>query len=406
MAKNKKKKGFSISGIIAALILLGIISEYFTVIIIIGAILLVLGILYLYGKHKASQDGNIMQDSQRDKSIQTSHEQAQNLFIKKEQVKRSIDILTDSINLINSSNNLGVVLRRYDMAIDSLNKLSTYTESDLNSLGFRLKEPVQSTLRKLQDNKTEILNQAITRNLEHEINSVTKNELKVKHLNTFRKMYENNMLLPPENKNFLIEQYDIYASKYVPQTYTQIDSTNHTVQTLTIYDNKSYDYHVGPDEFIGKFYELSSLIDSSKDIEAKIQACEESYPLLKEFCRFCLEEDDGELPPVINCRDIGPEMYMRLGKWDDVERVIQICSDANAYYPDNDNEIRSYYTDYKRIATLALSYIKDNPGCLQNKMYDALHVTEDDREVLKHFLRCSLQIKKEKSGKTNKLYLA
>ncbi len=405
MAKNKKKKGFSISGIIAALILLGIISEYFTVIIIIGAILLVLGILYLYGKHKASQDGNIMQDSHGDKRIQASHEQTQNLFIKKEQIKKSIDILTDSINLINSSNNLGVVLRRYDMAIDSLNELSAYTESDLNSLGFRLKEPVQNTLCKLQDNKTEILNQAITRNLEHEINSVTKNELKIKHLTTFRKMYENNMLLPPENKNFLIEQYNIYVSKYVPQTYTQIDSINHTVQTLTIYDNKSYDYHVGPDEFISKFYELSSLIDLSKNIEAKIQACEESYPLLKEFCRFCLEED-GELPPVINCRDVGLEMYMRLGKWDDVERVIRICSEANAYYPDNNNEILSYYNDYKRIANLALSYIKDNPGYPQNKMYDALHVTEEDREVLKHFLRCSLQIKKEKSGRTNKLYLA
>lgn len=397
MAKNTKKKGSFILEIIAILILLGIIEEYFTVIIIVVVVFLILVLLYVYGSHKKLHNSNI---------VQPHYSQATSRSPEKEQIKRRVEILTDSINLVNDSKNLDIVLRRYNMAIDSLNKLSVYTDNEFSSLGLHLKEPIQSTLHRLEDNKIEIINQAITRNLENEITSVSKNETKIKRIASFLNKYEYNELIPLESRNFLAEQCKIYASKYLPQTYTQINSIDHTVQTLTVFDEGKYTYNIRNDNFISKFYELSSLIDSSKDINAKLDACEKSYPLLKEFCRFCIENDGGELPPLINCRDVGPEMYMRLGRWDDAERAIQICSDANAYYPDNDNEMRTYYSDYRRVAELAISYIRDNPGCLQNKMYNVLHVSEDDRETLKHFLRCSLQIKKEKSGKTNKLYLA
>ena len=332
MAKNTKKKGSFIIEAIVILILLGIIQEYFTVIIIVVAVFLILALLYAYSSHKKPHNSNI---------VQPPYSQVSSRSLEKEQIQRRVEILTDSINLVNDSKNLDIVLRRYNMAIDSLNKLSAYTEEEFNSLGFKLKEPIQSTLHRLEDNKIEIINQAITRNLENEIASVSKNETKLKRITSLLSRYENNELIPVESRNFLVEQCKIYASKYLPQTYTEINSIDHTVQTLTVFDKGKYTYNIRNDDFISKFYELSSLIDSSKDVNAKLDACEKSYPLLKEFCRFCLENDGGELPPLINCRDVGPEMYMRLGRWDDVERVIQICSDANAYYPDNDNEIWS-----------------------------------------------------------------
>lgn len=394
---GKKKKASFISGAISFLLLAAIINEFSAVIIPIVVVLLVLTALYFYGKHKETQTDNAAPDFQP---------QPQSMLISKEQARRQVEILTDSIELVNDSNDLDVVLHRYNLAIDSLTKLSAYTSSELNTLGITLKEPIQNTLCKMQDNKVKIFNQAITRNLEHEINSAAKIQTKLQRISDFRSRYENNMLLPPESKEFLASQCDTYASMYVYQKHIQINSIDHTVQTLTVYGNGQYTYDIQNDDFTKKFYELSSLIDSSRDIYAKLDACEKSYPLLKEFCRFCLENDDGELPPIINCRDTGPEMYMRLGRWEDAERAIQICADANAYYPDNDNEAWSYYNTYKRIASLAVSYIKDNPGCLQNKIYDAINVTGDERETLKHFLRCSFQIRKEKSGKTNRLYLA
>lgn len=185
---------------------------------------------------------------------------------------------------------------------------------------------------------------------------------------------------------------------YAPQSYTQINSIEHTVKSITRSSNGTLTYHEQSDNFIKEFYELSSVIDSRRNIYEKIDACEKSYPFLKEYWRFCIENDDGELPPFINCRDIGPELYMRLGRWSDVERVIQICAEANAYYPNNDNEIWTYYSNYKRIANLAAIYIQNNPGCLQNRIYSALNVADDDKEHLQHFLRCSLQIRKEKHG--------
>ena len=394
---EKKKKTSFISGVISFLLLAVIINEFSAVIIPIVAVLLVLSALYFYVKHKETQTGNAAPDFQP---------QPQSMPISKEQARRQAEILTDSINLVNDSNNLDVVLRRYNLATDSLTKLSAYTSSELKTLGVTLKEPIQNTLCKMQDNKVKIFNQAITRNLEHEINSATRIQTKLQRISDFRSRYENNMLLPPESKDFLASQCNAYASMYVPQKHMQINSIDHTVQTLTVSANGQYTCSIQNDDFMKEFYELSSLIDSSRDIYAKLDACEKSYPLLKDFCRFCLENDNGELPSIINCRDTGPEMYMRLGRWEDAERATQICADANAYYPDNDYEARSYYNTYKRIASLAVSYIKDNPGCLQNKIYDAINVTGDERETLKHFLRCSLQIRKEKSGRTNRLYLA
>lgn len=156
---------------------------------------------------------------------------------------------------------------------------------------------------------------------------------------------------------------------------------------------------------MGEFYRLSSIIETEKNIYKKLEACEESYPMLKEFCKYCIRIDN-ELPPVINCRDIGFELYMRLGRWEDVERVFAICENANAYYPNHGEDEQNYLIGYKNIALSAIKYINENPGCLQKNIYKAMNLQDEDKMHLKHFLRCSLQIHKEKCGTTNKLYIS
>lgn len=387
--KHKKSSTFETIGF---LILLWIIYQYSRQLIIVGGIILLLIILYAIIK---TVDAHALKKSQAN---------ANSAPINMLQVERNIEILTDSLNLVNDSNNLDTVLHRYDMAVEALKKLSVFTNQELTGMGFHIHESPSDTLQRMQDKKIQLFNQAIARNLEHEIASVVKNETKVKKITNFRSRYENHPSLSPENKSFLNDQCNFNVSKYAPQSYTQINSIDHTIKNVARVTDGTLTYHVQPDDFMKEFYELSQRIDSGKDIYEKIDACEKSFPLLKEYCRFCIENDNGELPPHINCRDLGPELYMRLGRWQDVERVIQICTEANAYYPNNDDGIWTYYTNYKRIADLAVSYIRNNPGCLQNRIYNELNVVDDDRENLKHFLRCSLQIKKVKHGNTNESY--
>lgn len=398
MAKNSKKNSNSfISGIIGILIIACILSRFSTFFIILGGGILFFLILYIIVKRS---------NSYNKKSSQNRQTETYNTFAHKDQVKRYVEIMTESISLVNDSNNLDTVLHRYGMAIDMLKKLSEYTISELSAMGLNVKNLPSETLKQMQDKKVQLFNQAITRNLEHDIDSVVKSETKVKKILNFRDKYADNPLLLPANKDFLNEQCNTYITKYMPQNYTQINTIDHTVKTITKSADGALSCNIRPDNFIKEFYELSSLIDSSKDINEKLDACEKSYPLLAEFCRYCIQNDGGELPPFINCRDVGPEMYMRLGRWDDVERVLQICAQANAYYPNDDSKAWEYYSDYKRIANLAVSYIQNNPGLLQSKIYNALNIADDDRNLLKHFLRCSKQIKKVKHGNTNELYIA
>ena len=52
-----------------------------------------------------------------------------------------------------------------------------------------------------------------------------------------------------------------------------------------------------------------------------------------------------------------------------------------------------------------LSYISQNPGCLQRNVYKAMGYEGEERDQLKNFLRDSKQIEKEKYNNTNKLFV-
>ena len=151
------------------------------------------------------------------------------------------------------------------------------------------------------------------------------------------------------------------------------------------------------------FYKHQHSLYEETDIDKQIRLCEADLKKLPEFIMPYLIAD-FHVPEELVCRDLLPELYMQLGKWDKAEATIKKCIAANAYYPQNGLNELTYLASYQKVATEALSYIKQHPGCLQRNIYKALSYEGEKREHLKHFLSCSKQIRKVKHGNTNELY--
>ena len=176
----------------------------------------------------------------------------------------------------------------------------------------------------------------------------------------------------------------------------------HTGEKLTVvtYDDGSALAEMVPDEPFTTFYKLSEDIRTSRDISTKLAACEASYKILPEFVRLTLA-DWGKLPDSIRCRDEGAKLYMRLGDWSAARSAIDKCIAAGAY-PDGGAEALNHLARYEQAARLALAFLDKSSGFPQNKIYKALPAA--DQDCLKEFVRSSLLIRKEKFGRTNKLY--
>lgn len=167
------------------------------------------------------------------------------------------------------------------------------------------------------------------------------------------------------------------------------------------YPDGSFYAECGVGEPFETYFRLSEIIDKSKDIEERLAACEASYKILPRFVRAWLKDSD-RLPDTILCRDVGVELYLRLGRWKDARNAIEKCAGAGVY-DDDGAAMFDYYERYKHTAELALVFLKANEGYLQKNIYRAL--PDADQECLRKFTRSSLLIRKEKSGGTNKLYV-
>lgn len=152
------------------------------------------------------------------------------------------------------------------------------------------------------------------------------------------------------------------------------------------------------------FFNKSALATQAKnDIQQSILLWENTLTLLPLFVK-CELWQYGELPLTIECRDKLPDLYKRLGKWNDAKRVIEFCAAAGAYPNGPEKELADLDL-YSKAADIAIDYIKDNPGTLQKDLYKLLSSSDADQEMLKRFTRTSLQITKEPTGKTNKLFI-
>lgn len=153
------------------------------------------------------------------------------------------------------------------------------------------------------------------------------------------------------------------------------------------------------------YISLSDVIQHSKNIYERIAACEESLKSLPDFVKSCLKQD-GDLPPVIPCRDYAPQLYMNIGQWDNAEKVIRYCISIHAYYPAQEGkETLAWFNEYKKTALKIITYLESNPGTLQKNIYKVTEISEQEKSNARHFCRYSLLLRKEPYGKTNKLYL-
>lgn len=182
--------------------------------------------------------------------------------------------------------------------------------------------------------------------------------------------------------------YDYYFEGYLPKN----------AQISRVVD------FILPAKCTPKLYENHHAIYEEKNIKKRIQLCEDGLKLLPEFMIPYLQAG-FPAPEDLACRDFAAELYMRLGDWNNALRVIQICMAANAYYPESGETELIHLKQYSETATNALAYITEHQGILQRDIYKKL-CPPLDREELKHFVRYSLQIRKEPYKNTNALYVS
>lgn len=316
---------------------------------------------------------------------------------KTEMIKRQMEILYESIDLVNTSNNLETVLRRYDTVCNTVDKLISYPNEELEDAGYFIEEPLSKAKSRIQGHYAVIVNQAIERNMHHEINSLQTAKGKLRRLDTIYSKIKGNGRVTGESLVFLENLYNAMKTELEPQTSDNTEPSAaqpYSGGTPIYFDRR---------QLTDRFYALSRQIESEKDIHLKLKACEESYKLLPQIVQFELEEND-DLSSFICC-DLGPELYMRLGEWENAEKAIDTCIAANAYYPDSGEYALEDLRNYKRVAEQILEFLQMNPGFLQKDIYKAMAFNPDDKDIAMHFLRYSMQIEKEPYNKTYQLYI-
>ena len=383
-----------------------------------------------------------------------------------ETIKRQMQILTESVNLVNDSCDVQTVLKQYDITCQTLEHLLKYTDEEMQAAGFKTLGSLSESFSNILANKESIINQAIQRNFDKKIDSLTTTDEKAKALDTLYNSIRIMEGLDSVNISFLDALYQerknnlcitIQFGQFTPlpneqfktQTGLDIESEEY-VQLSTSGDENvcpmcaqfegkifpvndapklplcpscacAYMYYykndlpsnavishkndfILPSKHTPLFYKHQQSIYNEPDINKQIRLCENDLNKLSEFMTPYINANFNA-PQELVCRDLLPELYMRLGKWDKAEKAIKRCIEANAYYPDNGSEELLYLTTFRKVATQAISYITQNPGCLQRNIYKALPYEADEKECLKHFLRNSLLITKEKFNNTNKLYI-
>ena len=140
--------------------------EIFFTLFLIGIAAYIVFLIYSFLTRKKEAQGN-----------QIHSENSSTYFgAKNDSIKRQLEILMESIALVNDSNNLDTVLHRYDLVCSCLEKLASYSDSELRATGYKLTDSLSDTKDFIQENKISIVNQAIERNIRYELDQLkTKN---------------------------------------------------------------------------------------------------------------------------------------------------------------------------------------------------------------------------------------
>lgn len=268
--------------------------------------------------------------------------------------------LTENLEVVNTSSNYDSAVTAFDAACTALRFLSDFTDEEIRMADCVLDESPALYLSNLLKNKGRLLEKAQARS-----NSSRSNQM-----------------------------------KFVPKQ-TQTKGTSFPVN-----------YPEGTSLY--NFISASSDALNARGDSEKLRQLENLLPAFATFVKDSFNRD-GNLPPYVPCRDILPELYMRYGEWEKAEHVIRLCMSCGAYgcmnntgrwMPETgDTELSTLYERYIA-ADAALSYLSENPGTIQSKMYKISSLSEVNHDALVWFCRYSHQIQKEKDGKSNRLYVA
>lgn len=152
------------------------------------------------------------------------------------------------------------------------------------------------------------------------------------------------------------------------------------------------------------YWTLIRLIQEAHGDEERLALCEEALPLLPGFVSDYLKTDN-ELPPVVPPRDMLPEMYMRFGEWGKARETVDFCLSVGAYQHGEHSEIKKDIFNRQAATEGLLKFLRENPGFLQKDIYKTPVLAALDHDALVWACRSFHLIRKEKSGKTNKLYI-
>ena len=122
-------------------------------------------------------------------------------------------------------------IKRYLIVYNTLNKLLLYSDAELREAGYRLKEPVTDTQDYIQNNRVTIINQAIERNIKHEISLLKTTKGKINKLDTLYQNMKNNKNLENDNLIFLDNLYSNIKNNLDNENHTDKKTPENTSET-------------------------------------------------------------------------------------------------------------------------------------------------------------------------------
>lgn len=266
--------------------------------------------------------------------------------------------LSESVEIVNTSCNFDSAVEAFDTACTALGFLSDFTDEEIRAAGCSISKSPGPYLSYLRENREELLEAVRSRS----------------------------------------------------HSFAQRSKLHET--------DFSADYHEESPAY--EYLAASSRAIEAGGDAAKMQELECQVAGFPSFVKSCFETD-GDLPPFVHVRDSLPELYMRFGLWEKAESVVHLCISCDAYghteyrskndhkgrwIPEDGEAVLAFLRLRHEAADAALAYLSENPGTLQSKIYKAPALALVDHDSLVWFCRNSHQIRKEKDGKTNRIYIA
>ena len=368
-------------------------------------------------------------------------------------IQNDIRIMNDCLNLVNRSVNIETVIYRYGALLSVLARLSEYENNPAVSFPRELPSDV---IVRIRNEKTKIMTAAVERAyndmLEKAAELKTENARKSRQQKFFDLLTSHASDFPAETNDFVqsllsasgvefINGAALNARQFAANKSSATDKTaglkadmslainpdgsvsdalypkdnnawgermgvdfagNATVYNDGSYELNSFDYSIKNID-INSFLSLSQKITETRDLYEKLRICEHALPALPSFVNYCMKTD-GELPPCIPCRDITPELFMRIGEWDKARKVIEYCVACGANDKGEIDELLAGLSVRHVAADAALNYLRETPGALQKDIYSIPALSSCSHDALVWFCRNSRQIRKEKYQNTNRLF--